>query len=343
MVADPCGAELVPGIYGSTQGMLGRFKTSIHPGTPAAGLPQTCGFILWCPDFHLDGSSSPGGNLFIWRSSGSDLRPLNDAVFPFGSDGPDTVKTTQTLKDPAAAFLATDTVADARVVSACAQLTYTGAMVNSAGEIGYLQNFPAQQLLAGGGGSQVMSVDELFVYANVKKRIGVDTHELIYRLNDGSSDHFRSEDDLLVEVPGGTPSTISDSAAALSPYCFGFVWRGSLTQFDATFDFVKAIEWRAEASSGLTQTPVRTHGPSQVGTVNRILDDHHAKHGNLWERTMSSAQNLMQAVAPMTNRFGPAITSAAGNAGRAIMNAGMSKATSYLTPAIEYAAPLMLM
>ena len=302
MVLNPCESTLVPGLYGTSEGLLARLKATYHipalGGTPHGA--STCGYVLWCPDFcNKDdgfGSWTTQGNLFEWQHTSSSVAPSNSGGFPYGTcrdrvvDG---TVTTLTLDDPAANLVRSDIVSDARVLGACMQMTYYGKMLDAAGEVGYISNLPVNELLSGGAGGIPISVDDLLVYCNNKQRMGVDTLEAVYRPNELSSNHFRTNEQRLLGMDTPNPTIIPPEAATLSPRCFGFVWRNVEPDAGLVFDFTKSIEWRAEAGSGLSQTPIHTTGSSLVPSVNAIVDSHERRVGkSLWERLKASTSTL---------------------------------------------------
>jgi hypothetical protein len=174
-------------------------------------------------------------------------------------------------------------------------MTYFGKMQDASGEVGYISNLPVNELLNGGAQSGPVSVNDLMAYANVKHRLGTDTLEAVYRLNELSSNHFRTEGEYLIAVGrnGASASKVPNATSTLSPRVFGFVWRNTQPDAGLVFDITKSIEWRAETSSGLTQTPVQTGGPSLVPYINRSVDEHKARTGvSIWERVRSFGQSM---------------------------------------------------
>lgn len=301
MVADPCGSTLVPGVYGTSEGLLSRSKTTYRPSA-AAG--NTCGYVLWCPDYANSGTlgtipdEDPGtatfGNLFLWTSNDPATAPTN--VFGLNVLG---LQEGSYLPDPAYSFLNSDIVEDGRVLSACLQLTYFGKMLDSSGEIGFISNLPADTLTKGGSDNSP-SVDELMQYVNHKQRFGTDTYENVYRPNELSSNHFRSTEEAMWQSRKSTditgnffPTTVTRQAEALSPRVFGFVWRGIQADAPIVLDFTKSYEWRARPGSGLVQTPMLTEGPSLIPHINRVIDRHEQRTGNLiWNRVKSTVESI---------------------------------------------------
>jgi len=183
-------------------------------------------------------------------------------------------------------------------------MTYFGKMLDSAGEVGYISNLPARDLLEGGAGSQPLSVDDLMRYCNNKSRFGVDTLENVYRPNIGNSDVFHTVNENLFTIGTGvTPTDVSVTAATRDPRCFGFVWRNTEPNAGIVFDFTKSIEWRPTPSSGLTQVPVRSHHGDMSVHVNTIVDNlnsalqrsgSRSSSTSMWERVKGSFQSLPQ-------------------------------------------------
>lgn len=303
MVVNPCSSTLVPGLYGSSEGLLARLKTSRQPKPtdPAS----RCGYVLWCPDYsdrrlNNAGDASQQGNLFEWNTEFPSENPRNTTGLPYGSASTSaSAGEAFTLDDPAARLLESDIVADARVLSACMQMTYFGKLQDSAGEVGFISNLPVGEVLTGGIQGQPASVDDLMAFVTNKHRLGVDTLENVYRPNELSSQHFRSKDDTLLNVPlqGQGPTTVSQSTETLSPRLFGFVWRNVEPNAGLVFDFTKCIEWRAVPSSGLTQTPIHSIGPSLVPHIAAVVDHHNRRTGkNLWERIKTGIGSAMSEI-----------------------------------------------
>jgi len=311
MVADPCGSTLVPGMYGSSEGLLARLKSSVHTNSGGA-TPNTatCGYLLWCPDYHNTFNDNfpdqpSGGNCFMFLNEDSTVHPTNSPGIggtggPFGSRNRafDGYSTAATIDDPAGPLVSSDVVSDARPLSACMAMTYYGRMDESAGEVGFISNLPIEELLDGGRGGDPLSVDELMNYTNKKMRLGVDTIESVYRLNDGSSEHFRAYEDSMYSIqPGAT--TVVSNAKVLSPRVFGIVWRRTQPGAGLTFDLTKSIEWRAEASSGITQTPIHTYSRSKVPQVNAKLDTIERRGHPIWDRVVTTGKSLVSQISQM--------------------------------------------
>jgi len=274
MVADPCNSELIPGLYGSSSGMLARTKRSVLLPTAAT---DTAGYILWDPDYTTAPPDDPllfpkTGNFVIWHAADSSQRPTNSTTEPYGSFFAGNTATFQ--PDPSHPLLATTLVADMRTLGACLQLTYTGTLLNSAGEIAVITNLPAQELLTGGAGSTPLTVDELFAYSPHKGRFTPETHEVKFKPRTSSSPIYRNEQQNMMQHNDGQVTAIPFSTRGFAPQVLGFAWRGMTPGSSLTYDVLKNVEWRAEASAGIGQTPVHHSGPSKAPIVNQILQSH---------------------------------------------------------------------
>lgn len=291
MVMNPCTSTLVPGLYGSSEGLLSRLKSEFALPVIPAQSTQTCGYFLWCPDFHLPGPLGPSNgyrsiNVVAWYSGDPNQSPANDGIAGyaglFGMDNPasNPMTTATGIMDPTYTLVKENLVADARVLNACLKITYTGKMTDAAGEVGFIQNLPASAILGSQTGVDNMStpstVNEVMRYTNIRQRLGTDTLELVYELNELSSNHFRDTDDNLFQQddPVATPAKgtrLSDPADALSPRLFGFVWRNTLPGAGLSFEMTKSVEWRPAVGSGFTQVPIHTTGHSKVNDIKTTL------------------------------------------------------------------------
>lgn len=348
MVADPCNSTLVPGLFGSSEGLLARLKENIQAIDDAS---LSCGYLLWCPEYSnsYDPLSDPApssGNLFMWQSSDPGKRPANHADgVPYGSAPLSANMTTAAaIPDPAASILESDIVADARCVGACLQMTYYGRMADSSGEVAFIDNLPVSQLFESPTPAVGSSVNQLMQYTNKHMRLGTDTIETVFRPSETTSSTFRGEHDACLLIPGTSAPTTVDSLptqlgvgpSVSEPRVFGFVWRNVVGTQSFSFDITKSIEWRAEVSSGLTQTPLRSIAPSQVARVNRVIDSKPHPRIN-WHRVTDSVSSEISKIA----------FTGAGSVGQGLLNYGAKAAYNYggrlLTNTLMKAAPLLLM
>lgn len=280
MVLNPCDATLQPGIYGDVEGLVARTKTTVNITNAS-----TCGYILWDPVYH-NSMENKGGqvgemNLMVWTSTSSHAQPTNGKVvgttyeLPFGRGDYNypTSETTTCITDPAFAFANTEIVEDARLISACIRLTYFGTMLDSSGQIGFLENVPDSLVLTGGANGDPASVDELFRYTSNTHRLGLDTFEVIARPSDGTP-RFRDieESPYALGVQGGMPTTISTTGKTMPSTLCGLVWRSLDSKSRLVAEVTKNFEWRPAPLSGLVMVHPQTKGKEKITAVHTIAD-----------------------------------------------------------------------
>jgi len=304
----------------------------------------TCGYAIWFPDYHnlgKDIGSTVDGpaNIFFYSETDSDQAPLpNVTATPQGSEDNWETKTTskslQGYRDPAAEFVASDMVQDARTLSACMSLTYTGKMQDSSGELCFIENFPLEALLANVGGNETApSVDSMFNYATKQLRFGTDKHEVLARPGDASH-IFKSVEDALLDITPLGPaqrSYVPQATIAHQPRAIGFAWRGLTPSIGdttpLTFTFTKNVEWRPKTISGLTHTPPTVLHPQPVahavagaldrkhpGWAARVVDGLASGIGKLANAAFTGAMQNPAGLATIGNMF-------KGSGGRASLGA----------------------
>lgn len=255
MIQDPCNSELRPGMYGNTEGLMGRFKKD----QGLSSVADVCGYALWVPAYHtagVSGVAGGAGSVFIFRCNSSSTQPTNSTVAngAFGAGTINGLVTARSVNDPCYPFVSGATARDARLISACMRLNYTGPMSSCSGQVAVIENLPLSDVL-----TNLPSVDDLFQYSTKSQRFSVDTMEAVYRPSDAGIERFRDENDTAIAVGAtGVVSTLGADAAAYEPTCFGFAWRGTTTsQSQYTYlEFIKNVEWRPSVGQGLTvQTP----------------------------------------------------------------------------------------
>jgi len=290
MLADPCGSQLMPGFYGSSEGYLSKFHSIVNPEslTVSGANAATCGCILWAPDFTCQGLVTSGlaNGVSTWNML------THSAVNPAGgidlrgyvNDGQSTAFSSNSPPDPAYPFVS-GTVCDvARTVSACMRMSYLGAISTTQGAVAVVDiPFSVLENKIRGDG---LSVNDLFVLSHKVQRMSLDSQEI--RWTPGAmSETFRNRgagvtpgtgDDFLVNVNAGT-YTLGSSAVVSNPRIIGFAWKGlSLTSGAASdiiqFDCFKNIEWKPQGTSGLSvPRPVRTAAVPPAHVVTKLLDD----------------------------------------------------------------------
>lgn len=268
MIADPCNAQIYPGIFGSTEGSIDRARTTL---TLSAGdSDHSSGYILWCPDYDNNGDNAGGipSNVWIFYSDNSSQQPLNTDLVPYGraqySGGGALLGSAEVVSDPMNEFLNSGAAADSRTISACIAMTYTGSMFDASGEICYVEDSSLTTLLHGSNGNPV-SVDDLFSISPMQHRFGVDKVELKFRPTD-SSEHFRNSttSPLLSPEPAAT-TFITENAKATDPAVYGIAWRGLKSDAPLSVILTKLAEWRPQPSLGLIKAP-----PNAIKTSSKL-------------------------------------------------------------------------
>lgn len=351
LTLDPCGAQVTAGVHGTVEGTPARVKSTITlpnliAQSPESSALDTCGYILWCPDFTNAGRDSESvdapypqiansGNLYLWTSPDPNIHPVNVTGSPLGLTpygGGQVHHTAVCLTDPAFPLANTTLVADSRPLAACIQMTFTGPLVYNSGEIGYLDNVTAQELIgyaSNGVDHLPISPNELMNFCNKKERLSQDTHEITYRLNSESSGSFRrtpdpnlttnlqlQQGDLIFRPQdvddANTPLTAIDVNKSTLRF-FGLVWRGVQPDSTFTLDMTKVIEWRAHSIVGLTQVPLRSVGPSLVPAVSQVVDKINAHVGtDVTKRTMGPGSTIVNQMGSSLGNFALSGAKAAG-------------------------------
>lgn len=278
MLADPCNATLVPGLYGDSEGLLARLKSELTFSGNTD--PGTSGYMLWLADSHGAAQVAAGsyrtGSLIGARFTNTSNTVTNTSTYPAfcgaitASDG------SGFSRDDPALHLVNGIARDARTLSACIRLAYLGSMQSAAGQVAFLENLPLTNVLGS-------SVDELFRLATYVKRMGVGTHEVKFRPSENSKFFSTFElsntttgsqrdvsSPLTLGSPGSGVTTVEDIRG---PRVFGFAWRGTDHATNLAFEFIKNVEWRPRTDSGLpTIKPVAIHETSMVHHAERELD-----------------------------------------------------------------------
>lgn len=306
MLVNPCASTLTPGFYGTSEGIMSRFKGN-H--SFSGGSSSTSGFMLWIADASGVSSVSEtsgvrSGSIVGYRSSSYTNRPDNDtAAAAFNAPATTISAGGYSINDPAQAILSLGGVArDARTVSACMRFGYQGTLLENSGMVAYIDNLPVSSIISDDG--TILTTSELFQLSSKVERIGTDVHEVKWRPGP-SSDRFRgymepatsrdtTSNDAILAIghdetsPGagdGQPSFVRDPQSGVK--VFGFAWRGLTPNTSSTsvhFDFIKNVEWRPEQGSGLPNvTPVAMHAVAPVHRAEFELD----RRNPLWSTTPS--------------------------------------------------------
>lgn len=314
MVADPCGATLVPGLYGTSEGFLAKTRSNITDTSLSS-----CGYLIWIPSYSnygpLPGDASVvaglRGNLFSWNNTLSSTNPTNGSPgvanwTSYGRDAHGGFTSASTHPDPASVLLSGDMVEDARCLSACMKMTYTGRMDASAGQVCFVENLPISDLLGseeahGDQGRRPMSVDDIFNLSNSVTRLGVDTVEAVHRAQPVHSKIFQNPNDSPYvlghdDATFWTPSYVDINADAFGHHAFGIAWRSldATTPANLSFELTKNIEWRPSSGSGFAHVPpVTLSSTDRMSEIQKRLD----RDNPSWnKRIISSAGSMASSI-----------------------------------------------
>jgi len=264
MLADPCAANLVPGIFGTTEGLLARMRTTIS-------FNEQNGYIAWCPNYCASNGTATGHYNFVWygQNFGSSVNPTNTTVNPFGTN-----YTTSGgfLQDPAYNFLSGATAADHRTISACLSLVYTGSISSCSGEIALLPNVGTSVLLSGGSGGVPASIDDLFTHAPIHNRLSIEAAEI--KFHPGAQlPRFHASRTGPLYYQAANATTLAPSVAASGdPGWVVLAWR-NVPATSIRVMATKCFEWRPEANVGLLSvTPKSTTPMTTFHDAVRMLD-----------------------------------------------------------------------
>jgi hypothetical protein len=284
MIAHPCEAKLKSGMYGSSEGLLSSLKT-----TYSVGATWTNGYIFWCPQYVANDAISKS-NCFITVQQFSYDTPVNTDANPFGRGGGGNVTSGTRLYVGATEFVLSSSVSDFRLVSSCMKVTYTGEMQAAKGQIAYIENIPIDTIMTGNAGN-IVNVDQLFNAASEVERMGVTTHEIVYRPQPTLSSTFKTDGDSLLTAAAGAKTILTSESQRFSPAVYGFAWKG-VPSSDLSFQFYQNVEWRPEVGSGFKASIPQQISPP--GTYERVLQYLDSNYPG-WTRTaMGVGQRLVE-------------------------------------------------
>jgi len=268
MISNPCTSSLVPGIYGSSVGLLARLKSRITFSSQFNSNKN--GYMLWFPqsacDRHTGGTTASGINFVNWGNNNPDAGP---PLQQYGNINAAT--TAQSIADPAFPFVSSDTCQDFRVIAACLRITYTGTTSNASGMIYPLTNIPEHMVLYGDGGNTPPSMTNISRFANNGFR-ATDTLEVVYRpvniptWTDGNVAPLISGTTTTNAAYSGTQQYFGNTA-------IGFVILNGTALSDYVIEAYKIIEWRPEPVSGFSIPQQRGNdNPNRITKALEFLD-----------------------------------------------------------------------
>jgi len=237
LISDPCNADLVPGLYGTSTGVISRFKS-----TTQSASANTCGYILWVPTYPGYVTGTPSYNCIFYSPAASNQQIVNTGIDPFGASGATSGVAQAAGAD---AFLQGVIPEDFRTLSACMRCIYTGTTSNCKGRIAKVDNMSLSSFF-----TNKPSIDGLLSIAAETQRVGLDPMEITFRPSAEAS-HPKAVSTIALNG-AVAPVTLSSSVLQDDPAIIGFVWSG-ITSSDLSFDFVQNIEWRPKLGNGFVE------------------------------------------------------------------------------------------
>lgn len=246
MVADPCNAELVPGLYGTNEGVISRYKRTLQ-------LAETneYGFCLWCPTYGGRNSNEIENryhNFIAFSPAAINTNIVNTDGDPMGlhtntSGGFQAVG--------AGGFMEGGTVKAFRTLSACLKLQYVGSTSDCAGRIALLENIPTDILM------DLPNVQDILNYATRTERLSLETQEVTFRPNNESS-KFKDPTTVFLQsnFVDEKATTMDPTTQFDQPKFIGFAWAG-VPSNQLVFETIQNIEWKPDTGLGYVQTPIR--------------------------------------------------------------------------------------
>jgi len=288
----PCDAPLVP-VYGSRLGYLARITTPYNLQTlsgdnanSGGGAVGRNGYIVWFPQYHCTPSTTAANNAvncYIFTQNTSEQPVLAGSLF----GGAPTANALSGFSnnalnfcaDPANQFMVSGTAEDARALSACIRVKYTGTTSSCQGLIYPLSNIPLDAVFNGGGPGvgTLPTVTEMLQYSGDGIRL-TDTVDIKF-VPDQSAMQFQDVAYGPLLTPGlvtGVPTGDTTMARASQPMGFGFAFQNLSLLANYQVLLTKNFEWRAKPSSGLTSTMARNNmsTPEHVNKAISWLDTH---------------------------------------------------------------------
>ncbi|APG77213.1 hypothetical protein [Hubei narna-like virus 11] len=293
MVMDPCHSTLVRTIGTATAGSVTeRLRSTI--GTPTSAIvsavgvrtivPAPSGYIIWFPSYHNGTGNLNPANCFIYTSPSSstttfvvnnDGRPTNTNALPMGTEAYDT--TGLFVQDPANNLLsgAASVFSRGTTVSACLQLENLVSLSTMQGQVAVVKNYNLAAFDLNSGTNlelKAPTVNEVFAYAEERRRIDPAGHEVVWRPTDASSVARGIGNEALGKNFAGSPYTDvcfqagqtginSTNLAATAPehqYGICIAWRGmaafttnvGLNNEPITLNLIKIVDFELAARNG---------------------------------------------------------------------------------------------
>jgi hypothetical protein len=290
MITNPCSAPLVHPKYGTGDtGILTKFHSTKTITLGAIG-DFSNGYVVFFPEYHGAGATGGvvnyNGNMSIFGFSDqvASQLPTNSTATPLGTGADINATTGAALTDPAFNWINSTTVLDARTVSACMTVSYTGTTSGLTGRLGIIDGVPRDIFSP----TPLPSPATMMTMAQHVGRMPLDTSEIIWKpspsavnfrtvgsgLNTAANLETLVDDCITTGIPAVDFSKPGEGtqSGAVTGICF--VWQGLPTDgSELILDFYKGIEWRPPPSTGMVMPiPVSISSRDETKAVVRALD-----------------------------------------------------------------------
>ena len=158
---------------------------------------------------------------------------------------------------------------------------YTGPLQSTQGEIAYVENIPAEEVLEGTASGSSLTVENLFVRATKTINLAKDTYELVYRpdvAHPAQWVNWAAGGAYAGGTPPSSGSYVTSNQNAIRPRYFGFAFRGVTPAIIESFslDFFKVVEWRPNSGTGIPGRIPRgvSEHPNPAAKALTFLDQH---------------------------------------------------------------------
>lgn len=269
MVAHPCDADPVQGLYTTSEGFITRLKTCITPDYATSGFEH--GFFLL--DLAFAGSNTNRHFNTIAFSAANETTAIeNTNAAPLAASTTSTSLSGHTYRVGAGNFVKSSTVASYRVIGACVKVYSTRALSYLDGVVGTIENLTYDTIL-----DHPPSVSSLFEQSVTTMRTPIEPFELVWRPSQASSKFKADHDSPLLMGNVGVSETVRTSYGASNPTTMmGFVFTGISNPGTLRFEIIQIIEWKPDLQSAINVgIPRQVTPPGYLSRVLSYLDDNY--------------------------------------------------------------------
>lgn len=264
MVADPCNAQVVSGLYGDDSGYIIR-----HKRMTAAGENLQDGYYLWCPSGYANPTPGKAINSIFFNTGDRGVHPVNTVANPLGS-GQLTGSGIAGYSNEHAgdSFAESNVCAKVRAAAACFRMLYVNTTSGCRGRIGFIEGLSTTSVL------QLPSPDDLMSIATKTERTTLDPMEVTFRPDDEVDSRYKEAafGPIRLGTPDTDQTTITEFGDKFDPKWIGFVWIG-VPSDHFSFETIRISEWQPDIGLGFTNVvPTTTADDSLVKPVLRALD-----------------------------------------------------------------------